>query len=124
MPASHYEALDFWRDIAVAMYEHWSPSKTDLGQITAAVGWNVTASGLYFTHLPSTFTSLIHHTLISPKPSPRNKLHQHKLFKMSDRTIWDEKAHLDLLMAIMKKVTLTSDDWASILPELQAKGSV
>lgn len=41
---------------------------------------------------------------------------------MSDRTVWDEKAHLDLLMAIMSKVTITSNDWASILPELQAKG--
>ncbi|ROW06423.1 hypothetical protein VMCG_04424 [Cytospora schulzeri] len=50
MPPSTYEQPGLWRDIALAMYEHWSPSKMDLGQITETAkelgGWNLTASGL------------------------------------------------------------------------------
>lgn len=42
---------------------------------------------------------------------------------MSDRTAWGEKAHLDLLLAVLNNITITSSDWDSkILPELRAKG--
>lgn len=41
---------------------------------------------------------------------------------MSDRTTWDDKAHLDLLMAVLNSVTLTNKEWDKILADLQAKG--
>ncbi|KAI3398140.1 hypothetical protein diail_9762 [Diaporthe ilicicola] len=42
---------------------------------------------------------------------------------MSDRTAWGEKAHLDLLLAVLNNVNISSSDWESkILPELRAKG--
>lgn len=42
---------------------------------------------------------------------------------MSDRTAWGDKAHLDLLLAVLNNVTISSSDWESkILPELRAKG--
>lgn len=42
---------------------------------------------------------------------------------MSDRTTWGEKAHMDLLLAVLNNVTITNSDWDSkILPELRAKG--
>lgn len=43
--------------------------------------------------------------------------------RMSDRTIWGEKAHLDLLLSILNNVTISNSDWdTKILPELRAKG--
>ncbi|ROW04389.1 hypothetical protein VSDG_00737 [Cytospora chrysosperma] len=97
MAPSNYEQPGFWRDIALAMYEHWSPSKTDLGQITRTAkvtgGWEITVSGLYII-----------------------------LYKMSDRTTWDEKAHLDLLMAVLNNITLTKEEWDKVLVELRTKG--
>lgn len=42
---------------------------------------------------------------------------------MSDRTTWGEKAHLDLLLALLNNVTIPNSDWDSkIMPELRAKG--
>ncbi|KUI63193.1 hypothetical protein VP1G_11451 [Cytospora mali] len=41
---------------------------------------------------------------------------------MSDRTIWDDKAHLDLLMAVLNNATLTSKEWDKILADLRVKG--
>lgn len=42
---------------------------------------------------------------------------------MSDRTAWGEKAHVDLLLAVLNHVTIPNSDWdAKILPELRAKG--
>lgn len=47
----------------------------------------------------------------------------HSTPKMSDRTTWGEKAHLDLLLAILNHATIPNSDWDSkILPELRAKG--
>ncbi|ROW06430.1 hypothetical protein VMCG_04423 [Cytospora schulzeri] len=41
---------------------------------------------------------------------------------MSDRTTWDEKAHLDLLMAVLNNISLTKEEWDKALVELRAKG--
>lgn len=42
---------------------------------------------------------------------------------MSDRTTWGERAHLDLLLAVLNNVTISNSDWdGKILPELRAKG--
>lgn len=42
---------------------------------------------------------------------------------MSDRTTWGEKAHLDLLLAVLNHVAIPNSDWDNkILPELRAKG--
>lgn len=42
---------------------------------------------------------------------------------MSDRTTWGEKTHLDLLLAVLNNVTVTTSDWDNkIMPELRAKG--
>lgn len=42
---------------------------------------------------------------------------------MSDRTTWGEKAHVDLLVAVLNHVAIPNSDWDSkILPELRAKG--
>lgn len=42
---------------------------------------------------------------------------------MARRTNWGEKAHLDLLFAILSNVTIADSDWdEKILPELRAKG--
>lgn len=42
---------------------------------------------------------------------------------MSDRTTWGEKAHLDLLLALLNNVTIPNSDWdIKIMPELRAKG--
>lgn len=42
---------------------------------------------------------------------------------MSDRTTWSDKAHLDLLLAVLNNVTISNSDWdGKILPELRSKG--
>lgn len=56
------------------------------------------------------------HTLI-----PRSSATFHS--KMADRTTWGEKAHLDLLLAVLNHVAIPNSDWDNkILPELRAKG--
>lgn len=78
--------------------------------------------------LHCTSTSYFFNTLISPS-STSNPTHNLLLqgsatsHKMSDRTTWSDKAHLDLLLAVLNNVTISNSDWdGKILPELRAKG--
>lgn len=40
----------------------------------------------------------------------------------SDRTVWDEKCHLDLLQSMVTTLNITVADWDSVIESIKKKG--